>query len=143
MGFNNLPEGWAEQALTDPQIVVADVLDLFVLERDRRRGAVYALLCDEDDRIRVPVAVDEIGEGGSLEERIHMFGVFAEGVATGCPGGSMLVAVARRGGLSLTADDHLWRRAAEEACAREDVRLLGVHIVTLDGSRLVPQSLAA
>jgi hypothetical protein len=141
MGFDNLPAGWADQALSDPHVVIADVLDLFVLDRDRRRGALYALLCDDRDRIEVPVAVDDIGDGGSLEERIHVFGVFAQAVAMNSPGGSMLVAVARRGGLSLTADDHLWRRGAEGACAREGVRLLGVHVVTLDGSRLVPGAL--
>jgi hypothetical protein len=141
MGFDDLPDGWADQALSDPLVVIADVLDLFVLDRDRRRGALYALLCDDGDRIQVPVVVDELGDGGALEERVHMFGVFAEAVATNSPGGSMLVAVARGGGLSLTPDDHLWRQGAEQACAREHVRLLGVHLVTPDGSRLVPRTL--
>jgi hypothetical protein len=141
MGFDDLPAGWPDLPLTDPQLVVADVLDLFVLDRDRHRGAIYALLCDDADRIQVPVVVEEIGDGGSLDERIHMFGVFAEAVSMNSPGGSMLAAIARRGGLSLTPDDHVWRQGAEEACAREHVRLLGVHVVTPDGSRLVPSAL--
>jgi hypothetical protein len=81
MGFDNLPDGWADQALSDPRVV--------------------------------------IGDGSSLEERIHVFGVFAQAVALNSPGGSMLVAVARPGGLSLTA------------------------VVTLGGSRLVPAALGS
>jgi hypothetical protein len=141
MGFDDLPAGWNDLPLTDPDLVVADVLDLFVLERDRRAGAIYALLCDDLDRIQVPVVVNDLGDGGNYEERRHVVGVFAEAVTTNSPGGSILLAIARRGGLSLTGDDHLWRRAAEDACARHDVRLLGVHVVTFDGSRLVPRSL--
>ena len=50
---------------------------------------------------------------------------------------SVLVAVARGYGLSLRDGDHAWARAAVRACA-DGPRLLGVHVITLDGSREVP-----
>ncbi|MFC5379299.1 hypothetical protein [Aquipuribacter nitratireducens] len=37
----------------------------------------------------------------------------------------------------MRADDELWARAAVAACA-SGTRLLGVHVITLEGSRPVP-----
>lgn len=56
--------------------------------------------------------------------------------------GSVMVAVARRDGLSIRAADRALARAARAACG-ERVRLLGVHVVTLAGSREVCASPAA
>ena len=53
------------------------------------------------------------------------------------PDGGVLAAIARPGGLSATADDVAWADAVA-AAAQGSVRLLGVHVVTLDGSRPVP-----
>ena len=49
----------------------------------------------------------------------------------------MLVAWPRDVGLIITAEDQAWLRAAKQACG-DDVRLLGVHVVTMTGSRVVP-----
>jgi hypothetical protein len=53
------------------------------------------------------------------------------------PDGGVLAAIARPGGLSVTADDIAWADTVA-ASARGWVRLLGVHVITLDGSRPVP-----
>jgi hypothetical protein len=37
----------------------------------------------------------------------------------------------------VTFDDQAWLSAAQQACGH-DVRLLGVHVVTMTGSRVVP-----
>jgi hypothetical protein len=58
------------------------------------------------------------------------------------PDPSLLAAIARPGGLSVTAEDLCWAEALAVA-ALGRVRLLGVHVVTVDGSRPVPRLLAA
>ncbi|MDP9397407.1 MAG: hypothetical protein M3P96_06090 [Actinomycetota bacterium] len=58
------------------------------------------------------------------------------------PGSSLLVALARSDGLSLTEDDRAWLAVARLGCGA-DVRLLGVHVVTLGGSREVLPARAA
>ncbi|MGF1661261.1 MAG: hypothetical protein ACFCVG_02105 [Kineosporiaceae bacterium] len=49
----------------------------------------------------------------------------------------MLVAVARRSGRSIRPEGRAWLRAAVRACA-DGPRLLGVHVITPEGSREVP-----
>lgn len=58
--------------------------------------------------------------------------------------GSVLVAVARPAGLTVRPSDLAWRSAVEQVCRDEGVRLLGVHLVTIHGSReVVPDAAAA
>jgi hypothetical protein len=49
----------------------------------------------------------------------------------------VLIALVRVGDLSATDDDIGWADAARQACAGR-IRMLGVHLVTPDGSRGVP-----
>lgn len=55
--------------------------------------------------------------------------------------GSVLFAVARRDGLSVRPTDLAWCRAAERACS-DGPRLLGLHVITVEGSREVPAQAA-
>jgi hypothetical protein len=57
------------------------------------------------------------------------------------PYGSVLLAIARADGLSLTPDDELWARSA--VAAADGYRLLGIHVVTMHGSREIPRAAAA
>ena len=136
MSFEDLPPGWRERPITEPALL-PDVLDLVVSERDRRRGALYALICDEEGRLMVPVAISD-DRPVVAEERPAMAHGLVRTVAQVGPGLGLLVAIARRQGLSLRPEDHDWARLIAEECG-EDVRLLGVHVVTLDGSREVPR----
>ena len=52
---------------------------------------------------------------------------------------SLLLALGRPDGLSITPGDQAWRDAAERACAGA-FRLIGVHVVTPHGSREVPRA---
>ena len=133
MGLDDLPDDWPVRPLTDPQLV-ADVLDLIVFEKDRIAGALVFLLCDEDGRLVQPVTVSDVGEAPSEGMREQAVSTFVDAMGRA---GSLVVAVARKNGLSLTDSDRSWRRAAERACG-DSVRLLSVHVVTLAGSREVP-----
>jgi hypothetical protein len=133
MTFEDLPDNWDDCPLTDPALL-SDVLDLVVFEKDRAAGAVSFLLCDEDARLVQPVTIGELPATMTQAERVHFVSVMVEGMGHR---GAMVVALARDDGLSITADDQAWCRAAQAACGN-DVRLLGVHVVTMTGSRVVP-----
>lgn len=133
MTFEDLPDNWDDRPLTDPELL-SDVLDLVVLEKDRAAGAVSFLLCDDNARLVQPVTIGDLPATMTQAERVHFVSVMVEGMGSS---GAMVVALARDDGLSITARDLAWRRAAQEACGN-DVRLLGVHVVTMTGSRVVP-----
>lgn len=133
MGFEDLPDDWVDRPLDEPALV-ADVLDLVVSERDRRAGALAVLLCDLQARLVTPVVISDLDELAPEAARVEALQVVTQVMqGQGC----VLVAVARRDGLSITADDHVWARAAATACA-PGIALLGVHVVTSSGSREIP-----
>ena len=80
-----------------------------------------------------PVTIGELPAAMTQAERVHFVSVMVEGMGH-CS--AMIVALARDDGLSITAEDQAWLRAAKQACG-DDVRLLGVHVVTMTGSRVV------
>ncbi|WP_380166953.1 hypothetical protein [Jannaschia sp. R86511] len=110
------------------------MLDLVVPEADRRSGALAVLICDEQDRLLTPVVVGEMPEELSDDEREQCLRTV---LAATDGRGSALVAVARADGLSVREADRAWARAAVRACA-DGPRLLGVHVITSEGSREVP-----
>ena len=140
MGFTDLPEDWADRPLTDPRLV-DDVLDLVVSDRDRHDGALGVLVCDEEHRLIMPIVIGELGEMRSEADRHTGLHNLVRAITTqattevGRPG--IHLAIARRIGLSITSEDIRWRDAAEAACGSA-LTLLGVHIVTTEGSRPVP-----
>jgi hypothetical protein len=133
MAFTDLPANAPELAVSDPAYT-ADFLDLVVSERDRQRGALALLICDDDDRMLVPVVVGDLPPDITDEDRQR---TVTRVLATMEGRGSVLVAVARRAGLDIRAEDRAWLRAAARACAGGP-RLLGVHVITPEGSREVP-----
>jgi hypothetical protein len=139
MTFDDLPDDWPDRPLTDPALVT-DVLDLVVMDRDRRAGSLCLLLCDDRARLLQPVAISEPDE--LLSEHDRDQGLTTVIGALG-RGGAVLVALARADGLSIRDDDVRWRASCERVCSAVGVRLLGVHVVTCDGSREVPADLAA
>lgn len=139
MSFDDLPDDWRERPLTDPRLV-ADVLDLMVSDADRRSGCLAVLLCDEQARLMQPGIIGDLDFDTSEAERGRMLGTFVTNLAEYFD--SVLFALARADGLSITADDEAWARAVQRAC-NDEMRLLGFHLVTRDGSRLVPGTVAA
>jgi hypothetical protein len=138
MSYQDLPEGWSTQPLTDPRLV-ADVLDLCVSPRARHDGALCLLLCDAGDRLRTPVVVDQVPATASGAERARTLTRLLTELADIDADVSLLAAIARRGGLSVRPDDHTWAEAIASAAADCRIRLLGVHIITPDGSRPIPR----
>ena len=115
------------------------MLDLVVSEADRRAGALAVLLCDAQGWLLQPCVVSPLPPASSEDERVHVARVLADSVGSD---GSLLLAIARSDGLTLTDDDYAWAAAARRACGAE-VRLLGVHVITLGGSRDVLPRAAA
>ena len=143
MGFDDLPDDWSDRPLTDPQLL-ADVLDLVVMERDRRAGGLGVLICDGHQRLALPVMISELDDVTDDDDRRKGLETIATAVrgfdlgdAGGTGGAGIHLAIARRDGLSITRSDRSWQQVAASVCA-DDIDLLGVHVVTCDGSRTVP-----
>lgn len=110
---------------------MADVVDLFVLDSCRRAGALYVLMCDGEDRVVAPVAVDDV-PAERPEDCSVLLWPFLE-VMRERPGGGLLLALGRAGTPHLTQLDREWGDAAVKTCARVGVRLLGLYVATPDG----------
>lgn len=137
MSHLDLPEDWERHPVSDPHRA-ADVLDLFVTTDLRRSGAVYVLLCDREDRVLQACAVETLPLGWQDGGRERFFAPFAEILTRLTTGGSLLVAVTRSDFLSIRSSDERWQSAAYAVCAAAGVRLLGVHLLTVHGSRVLP-----
>ncbi len=135
MTFEDLPENWAEQPLRNEELA-ADVLDLFVGLQARLDGALMVLLCDEQYRLLQPIQIDGI-ELYPPADTPQMLDNLVTALADAYPGASALMAVARPGALRIRTGDEQWAQQLTRAC-QDRVRLLGIHVVTPDGSREVP-----
>jgi hypothetical protein len=140
MGFQDLPDDWPDRPLTDPQLL-ADVLDLTVSHHDRVAGAIGVLVCDAEQRLLVPAVIGELDDVAPDADRCEGLTNFVSAIVGGLGSDAgplgLHLSIARRYGLSITPEDVRWRDAAVTACAGR-VTLLGVHLVTTEGSRLVP-----
>jgi hypothetical protein len=132
-----LPPIWPRQPVTHPA-ALSRVLDVACASIASADGTLCVLFCDSDDRLLQPIAIDTLARApAEPEDRVRLLGNLTGGLADLAPAGSVLIALARAGGLSATDDDICWADAASRACAGR-IRLLGVHVVTPDGSRPVP-----
>jgi hypothetical protein len=134
MDFTNLPPNWPDLPIHVPERV-ADVLDLLLGERDRRQRAVLVAFCDDEGRLIQPCVIDELPVRVDYPDKVRLLAPLVSPI-TEADHVSLLLAVGRPDGLSLTDDDHEWVTAAREVCGSQ-VSLLGVHVVTLYGSRQV------
>jgi hypothetical protein len=136
MAFTDLPPDWPTRPITDPALL-PDVLDLVVDERARVTGSLFLLFCDRGDRLVLPMEIGELASAPTGHAAAEMLLPIMRKVSDMEPDGGVLAAIARPGGLSVTRDDVAW---ADTVCtaARGLLRLRGVHVITLDGSRPVP-----
>lgn len=126
MGIEELPRGLGRRALTEPA-AARDVLELCVNPASREEGALFVLLCDAQDRLLQPVAVDGLPAECGDADRERVLSTFADLLASG---EALLVAIARPGDPAPTRDDLRWLLSAQAVCHRAAVRLIGVHVVT-------------
>ena len=131
MNFENLPADWPTIPLTDPGHI-ADVLDIFVGVRDRMARSLLILICDEQRRPLQPVILNDIDAKGPPSDH-HSLSAIADHVAAVRPDATVLCAIARRGRTRVTESDQRWALALERAFAGR-LELLGVHVITLDGT---------
>ena len=133
MNFENLPKNWDEAPVDRPDRI-ADLLDLFVTDRARDSGALLILICDARGYLLAPCIVEAVPGELTEEECRHALSGFIQAVRDDHVAGAVLIAVGRADGLSLTDTDRRWRSAAEELCG-DDIRVLGVHLITRHGTR--------
>lgn len=133
MNFEKLPKNWDEDPVDRPDRI-ADLLDLLVTEKARDSGALLVLICDSAGYLLAPCIVEDMPQELTDKECRHALGVFVQAARENDLAGAILIAVGRADGLSLTATDRRWREAAEEVCG-DDVRVLGVHLITRHGTR--------
>lgn len=133
MDFEDLPEGWAQRPITDPD-VFEGVVDLIVTEASRSMGALYLLLCHADGRLLQPVAVDDFPGGNPIGWIRDSFGgLFGELREQGVP--AVVLAVARWGEAALDERDAEVRDALVEAAAVGGLAVLG-YAVAVPGAIL-------
>lgn len=133
MNFENLPKNWDEAPVDRPDRI-ADLLDLLVSEEARERGALLILICDGGGYLLAPCIVEDVPREPSVDECGETLAGFMLAIRENDDARSVLLAVGRPDGLSLTEADRRWRIAAEELCG-DDIRLLGVHLITHHGTR--------
>jgi len=142
MSFEQLPSDWPERPLTDAGLT-ADVLDLLISFADRRSGGLSILVCDDQARLLQPTLMTEPADSIPLADRPGVIDFWVDVVEHLEPNGGLLISIVRAKGLSVTDDDRAWCDIAARSCAGR-ITLLGIHIVTFEGSRPVPiQSQAA
>ncbi|MBK6762071.1 MAG: hypothetical protein IPG68_01755 [Micrococcales bacterium] len=134
MSFDDLPADWPDMSLTDPAHI-ADVLDLFVSMQARFDGALFILVCDEQHRPVQPIQIDGV-RGGPPDDAHSLMSGMARTVAEVQPQGSVLCAIARRGSPMTRRSDLAWRDHITAAFG-EHMPVIGVHVVTPEGSRLI------
>lgn len=137
MTFEDLPADWPQRPITDPEIW-EDVLDLLVSPADRRGRSLAVLACHADGRLLQPMVIGpDIGPCAQVVAD-NAVGAIVEVLGATAPDGTVVIALARPDGLSLTDDDRRWRAAFATALQPTTWRLDSAHVVTLAGSREIP-----
>lgn len=131
MNFENLPADWPTIPLTDPDHI-ADVLDIFVSRSDRMVGSLLILICDDQHRPVQPMVINDIDAGRPGADHVPL-GQIAQHITDLKPDATVLCAIARTGHARATKTDRRWARALERAFAGH-LELIGVHVITLDGT---------
>ncbi|MGN6751464.1 MAG: hypothetical protein ACTHJJ_02805 [Intrasporangium sp.] len=131
MGFKDLPRGWAERPITDPD-VFADVVDLVVTEQSRRAGAVYLLLTHPDGRMLQPLAIRDVPAGAPRGEDARRWRTLLGDLAEHGTG-SLVVVLARPGTPERTPDDDAALRMLGGAADGAGIELQGRAIATPSG----------
>jgi hypothetical protein len=136
MALTDLPADWPALPITRADLL-PDVLDLVVSDRARATGSLCLLICDPADRLVSPMQISHLRDAPVGADRAALLRTVLDAVVDIEPHAGVLAAIGRPGGLSATNDDRDWAEALAAATAGR-IRLLGVHIVTADGSRPVP-----
>ena len=135
MTFDDLPDDWPTRPLTEPQLI-DDVLDLLVDERARRGRCLAVLVCDEQVRLVQPLLIEDLPARCDPDLVQRTVDIVLEAMSD-LARGSLLVALGRADGLSITDDDRQWVAATHDALASTGWSLRSARVITLHGSRVI------
>jgi hypothetical protein len=139
MSYEDLPKGRARELRLSDHTHAADVIDLITLEADRDTGCFSAMLCDDQDRGVQPVCVKELSSDAPVEDLAVFLQMVLPLLAKS--GGSILMAIGRRGPTRANDEDRECHQRAIELCQSHGVRLLGFHVATSQGVCRLPDPL--
>jgi hypothetical protein len=121
MSFEDLPDGLRD--IPVPDLVVADLLDLVLGPCDRLEGSIVFVLCDDRDRMLVPVVIGEVPRDQPVTERLQAITTVTAALAgQDC---SVLIGVGQPTDRHDERYARAWVGAARAACEGR-IRLLGV-----------------
>lgn len=133
MTFNDLPPGWAERNVTDPDIF-ADAVDLFATLDSREQGCLYLLVCDHGGQVLQPVAIDQWNfDETPMEQRRILEMLLGQVAAVGAR--HLVAIIARRGHPASTGNDHQLAHLLREVTTGHGIALDGLAIATPLGVR--------
>ena len=131
MTYSDLPAGWAERPITDPDLF-DDVVDLMATDASRETGCLYVLICDDAGRLVQPLAFDRYPFDDSRprqdEHAATLCGVLRQaGVRR------VVLVIARRGHPALTGNDRQFRAALSSAALWRGIDVLAGAVATPSG----------
>lgn len=129
MSFQDLPPGWAERPISDPDIF-ADVVDLCASMESRFGGCLYLLLCGPDGRMHQPIAIDRWDFDAPSPTQRAALTPLLEGVAQARVAPRLVAIVARRGRPEPGGNDLQFAGVLREQVAAAGLRLDGLAIAT-------------
>ncbi|MGO4955654.1 hypothetical protein ACTQ49_00010 [Luteococcus sp. Sow4_B9] len=132
MNFDELPEDWPALSLDDDALA-AGVIDLFLRVRDRDRGALLALVTDDELRLLQPLQVDNLPVGCDAFEQHQTVNAIVAAAREAAPGCGLALAIGRRGMVVQAHWDRQWRSALRLACEEQGVVDLGCYLATPTG----------
>lgn len=133
MSFDDLPPGWADRPITDPDIF-ADAVDLFATYASREEGCLYVLVCNEVGQVMAPVAIDNWDFDAVPLEQRRVLTTFLAGLASAGVE-HLVVIIARRGHPAPTGNDHQFGSVLRAVAVEHGLRVDGVAIATPRGVR--------
>lgn len=141
MSFEDLPTGRSRELDLSDHTYGADLIDLITMEADRRAGCFTMMLCDDRNRGRQPICLNELRHEAPVNDMVNVLSLVLPVLAES--GGSILMARGRIGPLRATDEDRVWHQRAIELCREYGVRLLGFHVATPQGVHRLPDPLVA
>lgn len=134
MTYKDLPDNWSDLPIVGAQHT-ADILDVFVGMRDRMVGGMFLLLCDDERRPLQPIMIhnDPDGDGPRPAAMFASLSRMAQGMADADMAASVLIGIARDGGLRASVIDRAWADVFTRAFSGK-LQILGIHLITPRGS---------
>ena len=136
MRFDELPQGWAQRPITDPD-VFEGVVDLIATTQSRSDGATYVLLCHPNGRLLQPICLPGETRGADVSQVVENVSRVLTEVARHDVHDVVMV-IARPGRVTPTPRDRDLRAAFEGACRTSGFTLHAVAIAAPDAVAVLP-----